>query len=344
MSRIKTHCKALDILLDGGIPTGTITQLFGEKQLGKSILSLQSAFACVAEGHSAIIIDTELSYKNYLIPSRREPMARRFGRPIDIIQVDLQRKPRSSDRRRTVTRSDLVAGLSALLEKMGVSYTELQLEEAADALCPDFDLHLEGQLPAVLLLEVPTVEGLLRLHGVDAIIAPSRSKERDERLSTRMELRLRAAPSEQSPLRELARRAGARLLIYDSISSPLKATFPNTQDLPARSSSLAMILTHAQKLCVDYGMGVLITSHVSINPAQAWDRRPYGGAILGHEAKFSLEITRVGASRGGGRGEAVNPEDERDDEAARLLWIQRHPALPDYSKFGYAWIDLEGFH
>jgi KaiC/GvpD/RAD55 family RecA-like ATPase len=37
MERIPTHCKAVDDLLDGGLATGTITQVFGEKALGKSI-------------------------------------------------------------------------------------------------------------------------------------------------------------------------------------------------------------------------------------------------------------------------------------------------------------------
>ncbi len=41
--------KALDTLTDGGLATGTITQIFGEKALGKSILSLQAAYSAVAE-------------------------------------------------------------------------------------------------------------------------------------------------------------------------------------------------------------------------------------------------------------------------------------------------------
>jgi len=43
---------------------------------------------------------------------------------------------------------------------------------------------------------------------------------------------------------------------------------------------------------------VLATSRVTINPIQHWDRRPFGGIMLGHEAKFSFELTKGGASRG----------------------------------------------
>jgi len=59
-----------------GLSTGTITQIFGEKALGKSILSLQAAFSTVANGSSAIILDTEQSYFSYLVEYRR-PGSRR---------------------------------------------------------------------------------------------------------------------------------------------------------------------------------------------------------------------------------------------------------------------------
>ena len=68
LERLPTNCKALDTLTDGGLATGTITQIFGEKALGKSILSLQAALAAVANGNSAIILDTEQSYFSYLAP------------------------------------------------------------------------------------------------------------------------------------------------------------------------------------------------------------------------------------------------------------------------------------
>ena len=71
IDRIQTGCKAIDTLMHGGLATGTITQIFGEKALGKSILSLQAACSAVAEGHSAIILDTEQSYFSYLISTGR---------------------------------------------------------------------------------------------------------------------------------------------------------------------------------------------------------------------------------------------------------------------------------
>ena len=50
LERLRTNCKVLDTLTDGGLATGTITQIFGEKALGKSILSLQAALSAVSSG------------------------------------------------------------------------------------------------------------------------------------------------------------------------------------------------------------------------------------------------------------------------------------------------------
>jgi hypothetical protein len=114
-------------------------------------------------------------------------------------------------------------------------------------------------------------------------------------------------------------------------------------DLPGRSASLAMMLAHSQRLCVDFGIAVEVVSHVSIDPINEWDRRPYGGVILGHEAKFSLELTKATAKRNSkGSPEAINPDEEKT--SSKAFWMARHPAMEEYTKFGYTKQDEEGFH
>src|SRR5438094_690426 len=139
MEKLHTLCKPLDMLTNGGLPTGTITQVFGEKALGKSILCFQAACATVAEGRTAIVLDADKA-----------------------------------------------------VSKGG-----------------------------------------------------------------RVELQLKSTPVYLSALHRLVDQTKAKLLIYDSLSAPLKSTFPSTQDLPARSSSLAMLLSHAQRLCIEFGISVL---------------------------------------------------------------------------------------
>ena len=333
MERIPTGCKAVDDLLDGGLATGTITQIFGEKALGKSIFSYQAACSAVASGSSAIILDTEQSYSSYLLPYRQAGMNKRFGKEIKSAELKLERVTRAAGKKKGASRGELITAVSSALDRLGVPYTDAHLGPIADILCPTFTVEVPSNERSVFVLQTPEVVDLLNLHGIDA------SKEVSS--GGRVELRLRQTPVYDSVLHRIVRDTGAKLLVYDSISAPFKSSFPSTQDLPARSAGLAMILSHSQRLCVDYGIAVLVVSHVSIDPIKAWNRRPYGGVILGHEAKFSLELTKSSAKRNG-EAEAEN-EDDRT-EKGRAFWVARHPAMQEYSRFGFANIDEEGFH
>ena len=339
MERIPTQCKAVDELLDGGLATGTITQLFGEKALGKSIFSHQAACSAVAAGHSAVIVDTEQSYGSYLLPYRQAGMNKRFGKEIPAVDLRLEKVPKTSGKRRGPTRGELLTAIGTALDRMGVSYTDAHLRPIADILCPSFSVEIPTKDPSVFVLQAPQATDLLNLHGVDANIEVSKGG--------RTELRQRQTPTYDSVLHGIIRDTGAKLLVYDSISAPFKASFPSTQDLPARSAGLAMLLSHAQRLCVEFGIAVLVVSHVSIDPIKAWNRHPYGGIILGHEAKFSLELTKSRAKRRGesaeDSGEFEETVEERDD-SGRAFWIARHPAMQEYSRSGLATIDDEGFH
>lgn len=334
LPRIQTQCKAIDALTDGGLATGTITQVFGEKALGKSIISFQTACAAVAAGMSAIILDTEQSYASYLIPYWQGPMSRRFGTDIKVNEIKLERAPKVGGKKKAVTRGQVISALSNTLDNLGISYSDSHLGSLADIVSPEFHADVPDQDgPSVMVLQVPDVTDLLALHGIDA------KKQVSE--GGRVELRLQSTPVYESVLHDVIRKTGAKLLVYDSISAPFKASFTNTQDLPARSAGLAMLLAHSQRLCVEFGIAVEVVSHVSIDPIKAWDRRPYGGIILGHEAKFSLELTK-GTAKRNADAEPVNPEEA--SEGARAFWVARHPAMEEYSKFGFSRMDSEGFH
>jgi RecA/RadA recombinase len=341
MEKLPTQCAALDTLTGGGLPTGTISQIFGEKALGKSILCFQAACATVASGRTAIVLDTEQSYMSYLVEYRLPGMNARFGKEIPVKDVKLERVPRPASKKKGVSRSELVTLLTSTLDKAGVMYTQSHISSVADILSPEFDIRIDApEEPTVLIVQMPDVLELLKLHGVDA--APTVSEKSD---NPRVELRLKSTPVYESALYHIIEQTKAKLLVYDSLSAPLKATFPNTQDLPARSSSLAMMLSHAQRLCIQFGLAVLTTSHISIDPIHAWNRNPYGGIILGHDAKFSFELTKLDAKRSKDEHpEPVNPEaKEKDENRGRAIWVQRHPAMADYSRFGYATLDEEGF-
>ncbi|RLF61089.1 MAG: hypothetical protein DRN25_01175 [Thermoplasmata archaeon] len=58
MGKLPTQ-SSIDILLDGGIETGILTQIYGEAGSGKSCLCLQILINCVKSGKKAVLIDTE---------------------------------------------------------------------------------------------------------------------------------------------------------------------------------------------------------------------------------------------------------------------------------------------
>jgi len=68
----------LDELLDGGIETGVITNLYGEPGSGKTNLCLGSAIACAKSGKFVIFIDTENSFS----PERFEQLSKKSSKEI----------------------------------------------------------------------------------------------------------------------------------------------------------------------------------------------------------------------------------------------------------------------
>jgi len=337
LPRIETHCRAIDELMDGGLPTGTITQIFGEKALGKSIISFQTACAAVAGGMSAVVLDTEQSYASYLVPYWQPRFSKRFGKEIKVYRLKVEKNPKPAGKKKPVTRGQVISAFSNSLDQLGVFYTESHLGSLADIVSPELHVQLpEDEDPSIMVLEIPEVTELLALHGVDA-------KKQVSEGGGRVELRLQSTPVYQSILFDVMQKTGAKLLVYDSVSAPFKAAFANTADLPARSAGLAMILSHAQRLCVEFGLAIEVVSHVTINPMSEWDRRPYGGIILGHEAKFSLELTKSTAKRNSkGSPSPINPEEE--EACTKAFWVARHPAMEEFKRFGYSRQDDEGFH
>ncbi len=58
---ISTGCKAFDFLLQGGIPSGLITEFVGDFSTGKSLLGLQICRECINSRGIAVLIDSENS-------------------------------------------------------------------------------------------------------------------------------------------------------------------------------------------------------------------------------------------------------------------------------------------
>jgi len=59
---IPIGCTCLDQLLNGGIPIGNISLIYGEAETGKSTLAMQCAVNCARKGQKVIFIDADNSF------------------------------------------------------------------------------------------------------------------------------------------------------------------------------------------------------------------------------------------------------------------------------------------
>ncbi|RJS79319.1 hypothetical protein CW708_02420 [Candidatus Bathyarchaeota archaeon] len=60
--KIPTSCKTLDKALEGGIPVGNITLLYGEAETGKTTFSMQCAVNCAKLGYKTLFIDADSTF------------------------------------------------------------------------------------------------------------------------------------------------------------------------------------------------------------------------------------------------------------------------------------------
>ncbi len=316
---IKTGSDRVDEALGGGLARGALTQIFGEKGVGKSLLALQIACYVVSRGRSSVILDTEQSYKHLLgwLPS----FNKRFGKQIKVVWTRVER-----DIKRKKA-SEVKAALEALFSQLKMPIDQSKIQAILWIISPDVNLSYEREKePAIYIISSPYIRDILHIHGIRADISSSSGGRVEVRMLPGMIVDVLS-----SPLGELIKSVKADVLIYDSLSMPFKSTFISTQDLPARSATLAMLLSQAQKLCNSLNIAILAINHTSENPSNPYERsKPYGGKIVGYDFKFSYEM--VNLTKG-----------SKCSEQRRAIVVHRHLLMPPYSKNTEVLITNEGF-
>lgn len=318
MKFISTGSEGLDRALGGGLAKGALTQIFGEKGVGKSLLALQTACNVITSGKSAVILDTEQSYSHLLgwLPA----MEKRFGKKFRVVWCSVTR---SFGKKKNV---EVKGAIEALLAQLKLPSDGQKLKALMWILAPDVHLEyerLEG--PALYVVSTPYIQDLLHIHGIRAEIFSSSGGRVEVRMLPGM-----VVDATASAIGSLLHDVDVQLLVYDSLTMPFKSTFISTQDLPARSATMAMLLSQAQRLCNAMDIAVLAINHVSDNPSNPYDRaRPFGGRIVGYDFKFSYYL--------------MNLSKPKDEEQRRAIVAHRHLLLPPYTKTGEVKITEEGF-
>ncbi len=62
VEHIQTNCGAIDRILEGGIPRGYITLIYGPFKTGKTTLAIQCAVTCARQGKKTLFIDADNSF------------------------------------------------------------------------------------------------------------------------------------------------------------------------------------------------------------------------------------------------------------------------------------------
>ena len=59
LAKIQTGCRRIDQILEGGVPSGSISLIYGEAETGKSTLAMQCAVNCARQGYKTLFIDCD---------------------------------------------------------------------------------------------------------------------------------------------------------------------------------------------------------------------------------------------------------------------------------------------
>jgi DNA repair and recombination protein RadB len=59
LQRIPTDCVSIDRILEGGLPSGSVSLIYGEAETGKTTLAMQCVVNCARKGYKTLFIDCD---------------------------------------------------------------------------------------------------------------------------------------------------------------------------------------------------------------------------------------------------------------------------------------------
>jgi len=172
-----------------------------------------------------------------------------------------------------------------------------------------------------------TIESLFEYFG-DRVQIVFKSAKKDSK--GKVEMRL--IESIDSALLKTIEDNNISFLVVDSISAPIRAAVPASQEnYPTRSDLTARLFSWLVRAQEQHDIGVLVLNHASINPAN-----PYagsyasirGGTVVKHYSKRIIYLDR---------------REARAFKSIRRFWLVRMENKPDWSDVALAEITDEGY-
>jgi RecA/RadA recombinase len=64
IQKIPTGCRAIDKILEGGIPFESVSLIYGEAETGKTTLAIQCAINCAEQGYKTLFVDCDGTFSS----------------------------------------------------------------------------------------------------------------------------------------------------------------------------------------------------------------------------------------------------------------------------------------
>ncbi|MBS7643210.1 AAA family ATPase [Candidatus Bathyarchaeota archaeon] len=326
LSTLDTGLPALNELLMGGIGLGTLTQIYGGKGSGKTLLSMQLAYRYIMQEHKSVLYwDTEIGFDKAVKRFWYLPFNKRFGVEPQLFQTRIETYALKGKHR--IQEKEVKIALEAALSEIGIKCTDEQLNSATRAFLPEYKLvspqeDMRKDSTGIFVLECGLLEEVLAVHGVKAEVLASEAGRVEVRVKPESIYRI-----ESSPIGVFVRSYDIGLVIYDSVTAPIKERFIATQDFPGRAAAINLWMGRVEELCHKLQVTALVVNHESVGPL---DHRkiPYATTTLGYRTKFILHIQSRSPDPKSPEC-CLNPE--LASEANRVVYAARHPRRPDHS-------------
>lgn len=139
------------------------------------------------------------------------------------------------------------------------------------------------------LLQARSIEALLKIHGLQIELV----------LKQRIDVRFTGEVEDE--VSKLIKNRNIKVIVYDSLSNPLKIAFPSErQNFPARASALNMLMNKIQDIATDNDILVFGIHHASFDPSLTQGQaggimRPHisGGDAVCYNTKIILALLQT---------------------------------------------------
>lgn len=284
--------KSLNEFFMDGVEVGTLAQIYGPYQAGKSLLILQIFYEWVSKGFgNALIIDSELSIVNNFRRRWKDRFSKRFGREVSLEQIFSRKYVIKGGKKRYL--NDVANVVIEVLSELDIEVDRPVIRRLLERLIPENELVPENvgdDLGHIYVCEVRDLAHLYELMGLEASILEEKDKI-DVIVRHKTDLYT-------SSLARFIEKHHIRFLSLDSLGGLIKTltSMNRVQNFPVRASALNILLHNLSRLANELELIVFVSNHESKSPINNFYSF-YGGSSVGYGFKYTLYLRRVKESK-----------------------------------------------